>query len=95
MKFSNSLDICRKPCKYKKYTFVGGHYPSSGFKSEHFIYSLGAVSGKIKVQTEEVIYPNSTLVAEFGGTLGLFIGFSLISLWDCISAFKNPVVSNV
>ena len=94
MKFSNSLDICRKPCKYKKYTFVGGHYPSSGFKSEHFIYSLGAVSGKIKVQTEEVIYPNSTLVAEFGGTLGLFIGFSLTH-FGTASVPSKILVSNV
>ena len=30
----------------------------------------------------ELIYPLSSLVAEFGGILGLFIGFSFMALWD-------------
>ena len=34
-----------------------------------------------RVETEELIYPVSTLVAEFGGSLGFFMGFSFISLW--------------
>ena len=58
---------CLKPCHYKKY-ILGEPSPSS-FKSEHYIFSMWAVSSKTKVETEELIYPMSTLVAEFGGTL--------------------------
>ena len=34
------------------------------------------------MEKEKLIYPLSSLVAEFGGTLGLFIGFSFIGVWD-------------
>ena len=75
---------CRKPCKYRTYRFLGEPLPSP-FPSEHFIFSLWAVSNKTKVKTEELIYPSSSLVAEFGGNLSLFLGFSFIALWDKIS----------
>ena len=38
---------CLKPCHYKKYNFLGEPSPSS-FKSEHYIFSLWAVSSKPK-----------------------------------------------
>ena len=57
--------------------------------AEHYIFSLWAVSSKTRVETEELIYPMSTLVAEFGGTLGLFLGFSFISLWDNFGTLKK------
>ena len=41
-----------------------------------------AVSPDTTIQSEVYIYPWTSLVAEFGGTLGLFIGFSFMSLWD-------------
>jgi hypothetical protein len=34
------------------------------------------------VETEELVFPVTSLVAEFGGTLGLFLGFSFMTLWD-------------
>ena len=74
---------CMKPCKYKKYILVGERKQSS-FESEYFIFSLWAVSKNTVVKTEHLIYPISSLVAEFGGTLGLFLGFSFMTLWDQI-----------
>ena len=82
---------CLKPCHFKKYIFLGEPSPSS-FTSEHYIFSLWAVSSKTKVETEELIYPMSTLVAKFGGTLGLFLGFSFISVWDNFSTLKKCIV---
>ena len=76
---------CLKPCHYKKYKILGEHI----VKSEHYKFSLWAVSGRTRVETEELIYPMSTLVAEFGGTLGLFLGFSFICLWDNIDILKR------
>ena len=80
---------CLKPCHYKKY--ILGEPSPSNFKSEHYIFSMWAVSSKTKVETEELIYPMSTLVAEFGGTLGLFLGFSFISIWDNFSTLERCV----
>ena len=81
---------CLKPCHYKKY--ILGEPSPSNFKSKHYIFSMWAVSSKTKVETEELIYPMSTLVAEFGGTLGLFLGFSFISVWDNFSTLKRCIV---
>ena len=54
---------CRKPCQYKKYIFLGDPYPSA-FKSADHIFSLWVVSDKTRVETEELIYPSSSLVAD-------------------------------
>ena len=81
------LTGCIKPCQYKKYTFIGERTPSV-FKSKYRFFSLWAVSEKTQVETEKLIYPLSYLVAEFGGILGLFLGFSFISLWDNIHLLK-------
>ena len=78
---------CLKPCKYRQYAFIG-ELGQSIFKSEQFAFSLWAVSRETTVKTEHLIYPLSALVAEFGGTLGLFLGFSFITLWDKIILIK-------
>jgi len=31
-----------------------------------------------------LIFPGSSLLAEIGGTLGVFLGFSFIAVWDGI-----------
>ena len=33
-------------------------------------------------ETEEYMYSFTSFLAEFGGALGLFLGFSFYSLWD-------------
>ena len=80
---------CLKPCHYKKYVVLADH----NVKSKQFKYEflLWAASSRTRVETEELIYPASTLVAEFGGTLGLFLGFSFISLWDNFDTLKRGV----
>jgi hypothetical protein len=49
---------------------------------EDFGFALSATSSDIVVATEELLFPITSLVAEFGGTLGLFLGFSFMALWD-------------
>ena len=80
---------CLKPCHYKKYVFLADHnVKSKQFKYEFFLW---AASSRTRVETEELIYPMSSLVAEFGGTLGLFLGFSFISLWDKLDTLKRLI----
>ena len=38
------------------------------------------------LETEELAYSGLTFVANFGGTLGLFLGFSFFMAWDFILA---------
>ena len=75
------LTGCMKPCQYRMYQFVGAGEPVSAF-SEYFAFSLWAASKKTTIKTEQLIYPVASLVADFGGTLGLFLGFSFLTLWD-------------
>ena len=55
----------------------------------------------VDLNPKVLIYPWTSLVAEFGGTLGLFLGFSAMTIWESLewvavwkvtllqSAFKN------
>ena len=63
------LTGCKKPCFYKKYDFVGDKR-TTGFPHDDFVLSLWAVSNSSSVETEVFVYPWTSLVAEFGGTLG-------------------------
>ena len=36
------------------------------------------------METEEYLYDERSLLAEFGGALGLFLGFSFYMLWDIV-----------
>ena len=58
-------------------------------KSKHYIFFMWAVSSMTRVETEELIYPVFTLVAEFGESLGLFMRFLLIFLWDNFLYIEN------
>ena len=41
-------------------------------------------SSQVQVEAEEEAASLSSLVADCGGTLGLFIGFNFMMLWDLI-----------
>ena len=86
------LTGCRKSCTYRQYTFTGERTPTT-FRPEVFSFSLWAFSNRTLVKTEQSIYPLSSLVAEFGGTLSLFLGFSFMSLWDKIYVVRKILES--
>ena len=71
---------CMKPCTYNMYQF--GRKEPSMIEFDSFSFSYWAASTKTIIRTEQLIYPLTSLVAEFGGTLGLFLGVSFITIWD-------------
>ena len=87
------LSGCRRPCIYKRYNFVG-EKQTAAFLSNHFLFSLWAVSNSTLVESEQLIYPLSSLVAEIGGLLGLFFGFSFMTIWDGLNVLK-PWLSKI
>ena len=87
------LSGCRKPCVYKRYNFVGEKQTSS-FLTDHVLFSLWAVSNSTLVESDQLIYPLSSLVAEIGGLLGLFFGFSFMTVWDGLNVLK-PWLSKI
>jgi hypothetical protein len=58
---------------------------------ENFGLALAASSYDIVVETEELVFPFTSLVAEFGGTLGLFLGFSFMALWDNVETLLEVI----
>ena len=58
---------------------------ASWLERESGLPSSLTISKSTEVKTEVLIFPLSSLVAEFGGTLGLFLGFSFMTLWDKIN----------
>ena len=41
-------------------------------------------SNSVTVKEEAYIYPLPSFVAEVGGSLGLFLGFSFLGIWDWV-----------
>ena len=55
---------------------------------QNFLKSLALIikwlDKELSLETEALAYDSLTFVANFGGTLGLFVGFSFYMLWDLI-----------
>ena len=75
------LTDCNKPCRYNKYHIIGDMHTSVA-NSSAFMFSLFASSNDTLVETETLMFPWTSLVAEFGGTLSLFLGVSFMTVWD-------------
>ena len=50
------------------------------FRNFWFIFNF--VSTEMTVETETYVYPLMSFVSEFGGGLGLFLGFSCLFFYD-------------
>ena len=55
-------------------------------------------SNTVLKRTEELLYPIESFVSEFGGALGMFLGFSFVMVWDvliqlfpCCLKFKSII----
>ena len=72
------------PCFYREYRIEGT--PTRAVTPSEFPFVLGIMPSttEVTIETETVVFPWTSLLAEFGGTLGLFIGFSFMTIWDCL-----------
>ena len=44
-------------------------------------------NNEVLEKTEVLVYDTVSLIAEFGGALGLFLGFSFLMVWDLSAPF--------
>ena len=81
---------CGKPCNYLEYNFLRERIPS-GFdpSGDYFVFTTVTQTRYTTVEKEELLYPSSTMVAEVGGILGLFLGVSFMTIWDGAAWIKD------
>ena len=65
---------CIKPCTYRDYKLLGGLESSAVWTEMHLTVELWMTTTEVTVETEVLLYPWQDLVADIGGTLGLFLG---------------------
>ena len=88
---------CRKPCTYTEYKFTSStpdEDPRSTIPNDQIFIAFWAVSRTTHVEEEVLLYPFLSLVSDFGGSLGLFLGFSFMTLWQEIKGCFCSVWSN-
>ena len=80
------LTGCPKNCKYYTYTMLKEYALSDKEMSEkkEIWLELILAGQNINVKKEILIFPLRSFISEFGGALGLFLGFSFIMIWDAI-----------
>ena len=58
-----------------------------------FMLQYSFASTKVRVETEVWAFSTISFIAEMGGSLGLFVGFSFLSVWDwlafLVEKYKN------
>ena len=74
---------CLAPCSYIDVVPHGIPVVTRGQKSAAYFLTLAET--RIRVMTERQHPDFSSLVADIGGTLGLFLGFSFYMVWDLIT----------
>ena len=71
---------CLFPCTYDEYSMVATDLRD--LSSFGTVLTYGSLSTIVLM--EYFIYPFDSLVSDFGGTLGLFVGFSFVMIWDVV-----------
>ena len=71
---------CLKPCQYKEYKFAAD--PVDILLPNFKAIKLAFPDNEVTIETEVELYNFISLVSDIGGALGLFLGFSLVMVWD-------------
>ena len=52
------------------------------FSARYTVVGFEAITSATKFRNEIQIYPFVSFLCDLGGSLGLFVGFSFLTLWD-------------
>jgi hypothetical protein len=85
------LTGCQVPCHYQDYSIVGS--PSSYDMGGEAYIALRFASTDITTKEEVLIFPFDSLVSEFGGALGLFLGFSFIGAFGSLTSLARALLA--
>ena len=55
---------------------------------------FGFSSNTLVIKEEDYLYPPESFLAEIGGSLGLFLGFSILGLWDIFNLLLKGICRN-
>ena len=47
----------------------------------------------VHVEKEELAYPMSSLIADCGGIMGLFVGFNFVMIWKLLISFTKKIIT--
>ena len=88
-----NLTGCQLPCHYIQFSVVGTpeEYDIKGSP----LIELSYTSTDLTSSREVWLYPFDSLVSEFGGALGLFLGFSFLGLLDVIQSLFKCLASRL
>ena len=78
---------CFKPCQYNEYKLFGSpiSHPDNVMTQRNEVWvDMMLSSEKIQQRTEVWLYPPASFVAEFGGALGLCLGFSFLTAYEWV-----------
>ena len=84
---------CLKPCTYNEYKLTGEiEHPAKNHPGYIGIWFPGK---KVFIEKEVESYSFESLLSDIGGSLGLFLGFSLLMLWDAASTVVQKIINTV
>ena len=59
----------------------------------HFHMGFSFASTDVVTQKESLVYPPVSFISELGGSLGLFVGFSFLTIWDAVTYLMEKLKS--
>ena len=75
---------CSRSCSYSEYRLVGS---PKLIDPTGYGFQLSFATTEAWEEREALVYEFVSFVSEFGGSLGLFLGFSFFSVWDIQELF--------
>ena len=73
---------CKLPCTYMEYLDGGEKIYKVEEENNQLTFVLAYATTQVTRKEEVYMYPFRSFLAEFGGALGLFLGFSFLTVWD-------------
>ena len=84
---------CQVPCTY--FSYRKSRLFTNPVKSNISGLAMGFSSMALRVKKESLLYPSSSLFGDIGGSLGLFLGFSLLSFGDSVLVICKWMLKHV